>query len=298
VKLRLALVLGTAALVVAGCGGSGGGSGISSITVAAAHTYKIVGFEPSGPVEPGKPVKVSFQIQQPDGTVMKAFKTGAGPHTGVHIIFVRDDLAYIIHHHPPLNGTGNITDTVTFPAPGPYRLVLDVYPAGPSQGSANTAPPLPGVTPTYNFQLFGDVKATGDYTPQPLPPPDASEVVDGYHFTIRGASHVKAIQAQIVHVTVTDPNGKPAAFMPWYGALAHAIFFHGTTLDYFHTHVCAPGATGCTSILGTSKIVGTSTEPGKLSVGVLLPLPGTWRLFLQCQVNGHVLTAPFTLKVS
>jgi hypothetical protein len=294
-RVRL-LLLGAAALLLAGCGG--GGSGGTSITVAAAHTYKIVDFEPSGPVEAGKPVSVSFRIQQPDGQPMTKFKTGPGPHTGVHIIFVRDDLAYIVHHHPPLTGSGTIHDTVTFPAPGPYRLVLDVYPAGPPQGSANTAPPLPGVTPTYNFQLFGDVKVNGAYKAQPLPPPGSATTVDGFHFTLAGASGLKAIQAQIVHVTVTGPNGKPAVFQPWYGATAHAIFFHATTLDYFHTHVCGPNATGCTSVLGTSKIVGTSTRPGKLDVGVLLPLPGTWRLFLQCQVDGHVLTAPFTLEVS
>jgi hypothetical protein len=31
---------------------------------------------------------------------------------------------------------------------------------------------------------------------------------------------------------------------------------------------------------------------------VLLPVPGAWRLFLQCKVGGKVLTAPFTLKVA
>ena len=45
-------------------------------------------------------------------------------------------------------------------------------------------------------------------------------------------------------------------------------------------------------------MTGSSTTPGKLTVGVLVPVPGTWRLFLQCQVNGHILTAPFTLRVA
>jgi len=34
-----------------------------------------------------------------------------------------------------------------------------------------------------------------------------------------------------------------------------------------------------------------------LNVGVLVPAPGTWRLFLQFRANGRVLTAPFTLRV-
>jgi hypothetical protein len=98
-------------------------------------------------------------------------------------------------------------------------------------------------------------------------------------------------------ITVTDPNGRPARFTPWFGALAHAIFFREGSLVYFHTHVCAPGASGCTSAIGSTTVTGSSSTPGKLNVGVLVPVPGTWRLFLQCRVNGHILTAPFTLDV-
>ena len=99
-------------------------------------------------------------------------------------------------------------------------------------------------------------------------------------------------------VTVSDPQGRPARFTPWFGALAHAIFFRAGSLDYFHTHVCARGASGCTSFLGGTKVAGRSATPGKLTVGVLVPVPGIWRLFLQCRVGGHVLTAPFTLRVA
>ena len=35
----------------------------------------------------------------------------------------------------------------------------------------------------------------------------------------------------------------------------------------------------------------------QLTVGVLVPVSGVWRLFLQCRVGGRVLTAPFTLHV-
>ena len=30
---------------------------------------------------------------------------------------------------------------------------------------------------------------------------------------------------------------------------------------------------------------------------MLVPAPGTWRLFLQCKLDGKILTAPFTLQV-
>jgi hypothetical protein len=89
-------------------------------------------------------------------------------------------------------------------------------------------------------------------------------------------------------------------FVPWFGALAHAIFFRKGSLDYFHTHICAPNAPNCGTLPGvaSSRISGTSTAPGKLTIGVLLPAPGTWRLFLQMKLGGRIVTAPYTLEVA
>jgi hypothetical protein len=266
--------------LLAGCGG---GSSTPSITVGAAHTYELHGFTPSQPAAAGKPTRVSFTILQPDGKPLTQFKRGPGPHTGVHLIIVRRDLAVIVHRHPPVGQGGRISDTITLPEPGPYHVVIDVYP--------KTSGPVP------NFQLFSSLRVAGDYKPQPLPPFTASDTVDGYRFTLHGTPRMRAVVPAFLDFTVTTPSGAPARFTPWYGALAHAIFFRRGTLDYFHTHVCAPGATGCSSILGAARVTGTSATPGRLKVGVLVPVAGTWRLFLQCRLDGHVLTAPFTLRV-
>jgi len=232
------------------------------------------------------PTTVAFTVVQPDGAPLTQYKHGAGPHNGVHLIIVRHDLSTIIHTHPPVAPDGRVSTTVTFPAPGPYKVVIDVYPK-PTGPASQT-----------NFQLFTTLTVAGKYAPKPLPPLARTETVDGYRFVLHGTPHLKAIDPALLDFTVTAPDGKPATFTPWFGALAHAIFFRQGSLDYFHTHVCAPGVSGCASILGATKITGTSTTPGNLKVGVLVPVPGTWRLFLQTQVDGRILTAPFTLKVS
>ncbi len=274
----LPLLLGLM-VVAAGCGGS---SKSNFPTVGAAHTYALTGFRPSAPVVAGKPTRVSFTITQPNGKPLTAFKRGPGPHTGVHLIIVRRDLATIIHRHPPVGPGGKISETITFTKPGPYRVVVDAYPKTGEQP---------------NFQLFGSLRIAGAYRPQKLPAFASTDIVDGYRITLHGRPALRAIQPGTLDVTVTGPDGKPEVFTPWYGALAHAIFFREGSLDYFHTHVCAPGASGCSSVLGAAKVTGSSSTPGKLTVGVLVPVAGTWRLFLQCQVNGHILTAPFTLAV-
>jgi hypothetical protein len=272
------LCLSLAAFVVAGCSSSG-----PSITVGAARTYALTGFTPKQIAHPG-PARLSFTIRQPSGAALTSYRTGAGPHTGVHLIVVRHDLSTIIHRHPPIAGDGRISQVIDFPSPGPYRVLVDAYPA------AKGAP--------RNFQLHEDVEVAGAYHSKPLPPYSPKVTVDGYHVTLTAPRSLHAIEPAHMTATVTDPSGKPLTFVPWYGALAHAVFFRDSrTLDYFHTHVCGPNTPGCTSIFGGAKVTGTSTKPGKLQVGVLLPVAGTWRLFLQFKAGGRVLTAPFTLTV-
>ena len=279
--MKRSLLAGTAVLLLAGCGSSGTGNGI---TVGAARTYQLAGFRPAGPVKPGVPTSVSFRIDQPSGAPLTAYKRGPGPHTGIHLIIVKDDLSTIIHQHPPVGADGTLSKTIVFPSPGRYRVVVDVYPASTPNGQTN-------------FQLFRWITVSGKATKQPLPAFRPTVTVDGYRISLKGKPVLRAIEPAFLTATVTDPQGRPARFTPWFGALAHAIFFRAGSLDYFHTHVCAPGASGCTSVLGATKVTGSSATPGKLTVGVLVPVSGTWRLFLQCRVNGHVLTAPFTLRV-
>jgi hypothetical protein len=264
--------------LAAGCGSSSS----PQITVGAAKTYQLAGWAPAR-VAAGKPTTLSFRIDQPSGSPLVDYRTGSGPHTGVHLIIVRSDLGTIIHHHPKPQADGTFRQRVTFPTPGRYKVVVDAYPA------------LSG--PLRNFQLTRWVIVPGKAARAPLPLFRTVVTVDGYRFALQGKPKLRAIQANFLSLRVTRPDGSPARFTPWFGALAHAIFFRAGTLDYFHTHVCSANTSGCTSVLGGSRVVGTETKPGVLRVGVLLPVSGTWRLFLQTKADGRVLTAPFTLNV-
>ena len=180
--------LGTAA-ALAGCG-SGSSATVSVPRVAPARVFSLAGFTPAGGVTPGVPTTVSFTVREPNGQPLTHYRTGPGPHTGVHLIIVRNDLHYIIHDHPPIGPGGLLRQTVTFPAPGPYRVLVDIY------------PDLPGQPP--NFQLFTSVNVTGGYRPAPLPPFRADQTIDGYHIDMVGHPPLHAIQAAFVNVKVTD----------------------------------------------------------------------------------------------
>jgi hypothetical protein len=277
--VRRAAILVPLALLLVGCGTSGGPA---QITVGAARTFRLADFAPAR-FRAGKPSTLSFTIEQPSGEPLTSYRTGSGPHTGVHVILVRNDLGAIIHKHPKPGPDGKVSEELMLPTPGRYRLVVDAYP--------NLQGPL------RNFQLFRWLIVPGRAVNRPLPPFRQTATVDGYRFTLQNRPQLHAIRPAFLTINVSRPDGGPATFLPWFGALAHAIFFRTGSLDYFHTHVCSPGMSGCTSILGGARVTGTTTRPGQLRVGVLLPVPGTWRLFLQSKVDGHVLTAPFTLNV-
>jgi hypothetical protein len=96
---------------------------------------------------------------------------------------------------------------------------------------------------------------------------------------------------------IRDLEGRAPQMELYYGALAHAIFFRAGSLAYFHTHICAPSAPGCASLVGGAALRGSGTSSGLLHVGILLPQAGTWRLFLQFKAKGRITTAPFTFQV-
>ncbi len=276
--MKRALLILPLAAVLAGCSG---GSSTPTVTIGPAKTYELVDRLPAGTISPGKPTKLGFAVRQPSRKLLTKFKTGAGPHTGVHVIIVKDDLSTIIHRHPPIKD-GHIQERIVFPAAGNYTVLADIYPKGG---------PIP------NFQLRYDLHVKGKADFKPLLPFKADQTVDGYHVVMHGTPKLKAAVPAIIRITVTDPNGRPAVFEPWFGALGHAVFFQLNTLAYFHTHICGPNTPGCTSVLGNPNVKGTSTKPGVLRAGILLPSSGTWELFLQFKTNGKIITVPYTVKV-
>jgi len=121
--VRRAATLVVLAAVLSGCGSGGSGQ----ITVGAARTFDLGGFTPKT-FTAGKAEPMSFTIKQPSGAPLTNYKKGAGPHTGVHVIFVRSDLGELVHVHPPIGPDGRVHENIKLPTAGRYRVVVDAYP--------------------------------------------------------------------------------------------------------------------------------------------------------------------------
>jgi hypothetical protein len=269
--------------LLSACGSSGSNSP-SIPTVAPAKTFGLAGFQPAAAVRAHRAVLLSFHIVLPSGKTLTRFKTGSGPHTGVHLIVVRNDLSLIVHRHPAIAPDGTVRQSITFPEPGKYHVLVDVYPI------------LPETPQLVNFQLTASATVSGAARTVPLPAYAPVVRVGGFKVQIEQTPRITALRPAFVTIQIRDANGKAPHLAPWYGALAHAIFFRAGSLAYFHTHICAPKAPGCASLVGGRALRGSGTASGRLHVGILLPQSGTWRLFLQFRAGGHVETAPFTLQ--
>ena len=175
------------------CGGSGS-SQPAAPTIQPARTFELTGFEPAGQVNPGKPATLAFRSGSRTAGRSPASARGAGPHTGVHVIIVRNDLS-TIDPPPPADRrrTGRSGNGSCSRLPAPTEMVVDVYPQ------------LSG--PLRNFQLFRTIRVAAR-----APAAAASLPLHGGSRRLPrdDARHpaLEAIQAGIPDVTVTDPNGQ------------------------------------------------------------------------------------------
>src|SRR5260370_41968225 len=117
---------------------------------------------------------------------------------------------------------------------------------------------------------------------------------------MKGQAKLGGIQATFLHVEVTDASGRKVTFVPWFGALAHAIFFRQGSLDYFHTHICAPNALNCGALaaLRATAVTGRSAPPGPPTIRGLGPPGRTWELFPRMKLTPHTATTRFSPTLS
>jgi hypothetical protein len=119
--------------------------------------------------------------------------------------------------------------------------------------------------------LAVDLTTPGPLAPAPLPPEATLALADGLRVELERAGSTLSF-------TAYDSTGSPVVPEPYLGARGHLVAFRAGDLAYAHVH--PSGEDGATT-----------------SYDAELPGPGTYRLFLELQVDGRVRTAPYTLVV-
>ena len=215
--------------------------------------------------------RVAFRIDDPEGEPLTEVDEVHG--ADIHLLAVRRDLSGFQHVHPTVGADGVWRVDVDLATPGAWRLVAEVQPA------ASGTPIALGV----------DVLVPGATEVAPLPEPvplDATSMIQLTGSPAGGNGHSggdpssgdQSAQGPMAHrvglsfhVTPTD------GLEPYLGQSAHLVAIRAGDLAVAHLHPL-------------------DDEPGTYTFADTLPGPGTYRLYLQVQRSGTVLTFPFTIR--
>jgi hypothetical protein len=183
-----------------------------------------------------------------------------------HLFIVDRSLDYFEHVHPDPAGEGTFELRQGIP-PGEYMLIADFLPHGGTSQTVQRAI----VTPGHDAVLM-------PAAPRLLDGP-RERVVDGIRFVL-DAPEIRARREATLRVTMSDAaTGAPLTDLePYLGAPAHLLIVNADLTDAVHGHPLETDTRGPT----------VTFEP-------LMPVEGMYKLWVQVQRRGTVITAAFVV---
>jgi hypothetical protein len=215
-------------------------------------------------VRAGAGVPYVFTVTGPDGHPVTAYEQAHEKE--LHLIVVRRDLAGFQHVHPTRSADGTWSVPLDLEKAGTYRVFADFEPAGLGRG----------------LTLGTDLAVGGRYRPAGLPEPAPADAVDGFQVRLGGTP--AAGEETELTFTVTEDGAGVTDLQPYLGAFGHLVSLRTGDLAFLHTH---PAEDAHAGELGGPQVRFATT----------FPTAGTYRLFLDFQVDGQVHTAQFTVEV-
>ena len=213
----------------------------------------------------GKGTKaLRIQIRHPQtGEPVRAFS--AVHERTLHLFIVGRDLSYFAHLHPEKTDAG-FELSVDLP-PGAYVLVADFVPVGGAPQLVQRAILTPG------FE-------TSPFTRADLRPDLTDKIVDGVRISL--AADARAQRESVLRFTVREHVSGAALIdlEPYLGAAGHLLAVDPDVTMAIHAHP-----------------EGRATNGPDVVFAPVFPAPGLYKLWVQFQRNGNVITAPFAVQV-
>jgi hypothetical protein len=184
----------------------------------------------------------------------------------LHLFIVRRDLSYFAHVHPQ-KAAGRFEVPVDLD-PGAYVLIADFVPAA-------------GAPQVVQRAIVTRGDAASPFLSPGLKPDAADKIVDGLRISL--AADARVGRESVLRFTVRDAaTGTPVSDLEAYlGAAGHLLAVNADVTEAIHAH---PEGTGSAASRGPD-----------VAFGLVLPAPGVYKLWVQFQRNGKVITAPFAV---
>jgi hypothetical protein len=185
-----------------------------------------------------------------------------------HLFIVRQDLQQFAHVHPERNEDGSFEVRHDLD-PGEYVLIADFLPAGGTSQIVQRAI----VTPGYKGRLFAP--------PPDLVPGPSEQVVDGLRIRVDAPSPVTLRETSLRVEIAEAASGRAVTDIePYLGASGHLLIVSNDLTLAMHGHP-----------------EGAPSSGAVLTFGPVFPAPGRYKLWLQFQRKGTIVTAPFVIEV-
>jgi hypothetical protein len=187
-----------------------------------------------------------------------------------HLFIIDRALGYFAHVHPERAGDGVFELRHPLP-PGEYVLIADFLPQGGTSQMLQRAIVAPG----FRGPLF---PPAADLTPDAA----AEKTVDGLRVRL-DATGLKAGKEAVLRFTLADAvTGAPVTDLePFLGAPGHMLIVNADLTEANHAHP------------------EEAATPGPfVSFQPMMPAAGPYKLWVQFQRNGRVITVPFVVMVA
>ena len=184
----------------------------------------------------------------------------------LHLFIIGRDLQYFAHEHPERTARG--FELATPLPPGAYMVIADFVPGGGYPQMVHRAI----VTPGYRVSPFAGA------------PPLDEDLSDKLREGMRIQLRVEAVRSRpeaVLRFRVAEADsGAPITdLQPYLGASGHVLIVSPDLTHSVHAH---PDGTG---------------SGPDLDVHAVFPAPGVFKLWIQVQRGGKVVSAPFTVRI-
>ncbi|KYD09534.1 hypothetical protein [Heyndrickxia sporothermodurans] len=211
-------------------------------------------------------VPMSIVVKDKHDKLIKQFETVS--EKKMHLVIVSKDLSYFSHIHPTLKDNGEFTITTKFPAGGDYKMTAEMTPVGASEYSLED----------HWVHVVGD-----EPKPKPIvPDKNLTKVIDGKKVTLSFENELKAKKNTNITFTLYDEQTKKPIkdLQPYLGTIGHAVAIDKDLKHFLHVHP-----------------IYTKTTGPEVTFMTYFPNKGIYRIWGQFNIDGNILTVPFTLEV-
>lgn len=235
----------------------------------------------------GRTSQLDLTVRRRDGVRVQQFDPLHGH--PMHLFAASFDLEDFQHVHPTLAADGFLTAQVGFARPAPYTFFAEVAPAGDPAGELVLTRTIWPVGARTGFGRLDASAAFDGQTAQATTVDDTRVCLAPIGTSLHAGAPVTLL------VEVTDPRGAPVELEEWQGLPAHAIAISEDSQQFLHFH-----GTSAAAPLHEHRGHVTASAPAResnLLVDATFPEWGLYKLWVQLQRAGRVVTAPFVVRV-